>query len=965
VTFLFTDIEGSTRLWEHNPVEMKGALVRHDEILRTTIEAHAGGVFKYVGDAVFAAFGDPDDAVAAALEAQRHLVAEPWPEATPIRVRIGVHTGEAERLDNDYVGPTLNRTARLVDVAHGGQTLLSLETQQRLERTLPDGAQLEDMAAHRLRDLTQPERIFQLRHPDLPATFPPLRSLDVLPNNLPMRRSGFIGRDRELLEISNLLHTSGLLTLTGPAGCGKSRLALQVAADRLAKFRDGVWLAALAAVDEGDLVPARVAGALGLGSEPGRPFIDTLVDYVRPRQLLLVLDDCEHLVDASAALAQRLLEASPGLRILATSREALDTEAEDVWEVEPLAVPDADRTQRLEGDELVRYVRQFDAVQLFQLRANSATAGFEVRADNARDVAEVCRQLDGIPLAIELAAARLRVMKVGQIVARLGDRFDLLTDGRRDVLPRQQTLRALIDWSYDLLGDRERVLLARLSVFRGGWSLEAAEEICTGGPVPRARLLDLLTRLVAKSLVRVRDLPEDARYEFLHTIQEYAWARFADSPDDQPVHRRFADWMLRFVTGAAAAFHGPEEGAWLDRLDVERDNLRAALNWSTRQATETHDPDAARVAFGLAGGLIHYWSRRGLHGEGRARTDRVLSIPSDLAPPALRAPALVGAGLLANEQGDAAAARQLATTGLAILRELDDRSAMARALDVLSHAAQLQADYQAARQYTEASLVLHEASGDRPGIAAALHLLGSLDWEQGDLATAEVRLSRSLDLRREIGDGHGIAMGLNGLAALAYARGEVESARALFEESLALARDLGDVRNQGFVLNNLGHLAFERGAFGEARPLLEASRALKREVGDRRGEANTVKSLGDLALGEGDRVAAAVLYREALVLRRDIGDALGIAESLEGFAALALVEGDTVRAARCHGAAAGLRWDVGAPLKGYEQAAHAAAVLEARTRMGDADYAVHWADGRALSRDAATAMALGDGEAPA
>ncbi len=490
VTFLFTDIEGSTQLWEQHPTAMQAALAQHDAILRQAIEANGGYVFKTVGDAFCAAFPTAPEALNAALETQRALnktsevleTSEVW----PLRVRVGLHTGAAEERDHDYFGPTLNRVARMFSAGHGGQTILSLATYELVRDHLPSGAALRDLGEHRLKDLTRPEHIFQLLAPDLPADFPPLKTLDAWPNNLPVQLTSFVGREKEMAEIKQQLAPlvpSGrggggegrvrLLTLTGPGGTGKTRLSLQTAADLLDAFANGVWLVELAPLADPALVPQTVATALGVREQQGRPVQATLTDYLREKKLLLILDNCEHLVEACASLADALLHACPGLKILASSREALGIAGEAPYRVPSLAIPDPRHLPPLET------LTQYEAVRLFIERATTALPAFTVTNDNAPALAQICHRLDGIPLALELAAARVKLLRVEQIAARLDDRFRLLTGGSRTALPRQQTLRALIDWSYDLLSEPERALLQRLAVFAGGWTLEAAEAVCS------------------------------------------------------------------------------------------------------------------------------------------------------------------------------------------------------------------------------------------------------------------------------------------------------------------------------------------------------------------------------------------------------------------------------------------------------------------------------------------------------
>lgn len=620
VTFLFTDLEGSTTLLEAHPAAYRDAVRRHHNLLRGAVEAHGGVVFETVGDAVYAAFARPTDAVAAALAGQLALQTEAWPDSVAIRARMGLHTGEVERQGRHYFGAPLYRCARLTAAAHGGQVVLSEAAAALVREALPDETSLRDLGDHRLKDLSRPERIFELLHPRLAGDRRPLRTLDALPHNLPLQLTSFVGRERELADIAALVATQRLVTLTGPGGTGKTRLALQAAADTLEAYPDGVWLAELGALAEPTLVPAAVAAAVGVREEPGRPLLGTLTAALRPKCLLLMLDNCEHLLEGCARLADALLRACPRLTILATSREALGIAGETGWRVPSLALPDAAQPPP------VAALTQYEAVRLFVDRALADDPAFRVTSHNASAVAEVCHRLDGIPLALELAAARLRVLPVEQLLARLEDRFRLLTGGSRTALPRQQTLRATVDWSYALLSDPEKTCFNRLAVFAGGFTLEAAEAVCAdAAAVEPAAVLDLLTHLIDKSLVSAGRLPDGTgRCRLLETLRHYARQTLAASGEAAAVHERHARHFLAYVEQAEPALRGPAQLDWLDwldwleRLEREHDNLRAALDWFAE-----HGPaeDGLRLAAAL-GSRASFWVTRGYLAEGRQRLAR-------------------------------------------------------------------------------------------------------------------------------------------------------------------------------------------------------------------------------------------------------------------------------------------------------------------------------------------------------
>ena len=582
VTFLFTDLESSTRLWEQFPEAMKDALARHDEILRDAIAAHEGHIVKMTGDGVHAAFGTAQDAIVAALGAQRALVIEPWTGIDAFRVRMGLHTGAAEFREGDYYGTAVNKAARLMSAAHGGQILVSLATEELLRDAMPDGCDVVDLGEHRLRDLSRAERVFQLSGSGLARDFPPLRSLDVYAGNLPVQLSSFVGRHEELIGVAKQLGVSRMVTLTGVGGVGKTRLATQVAAEAAPQFDDGVWLCELAPARDADTLAEVVATALGVNRRQGMSVQESIVDLLRSRSLLLVLDNCEHLVEPASDLAHDVLRHCPGVRVLATSREGLGIDGEQVWPLRSLA--------------------ELDSVALFTERATAARSGFVLDSGNAAAVSDVCRRLDGIPLAIELAAARVVAMSPADIGTRLDERFRLLAGGRRSAVERHQTLRATVDWSYSLLDDTERTVFARLSVFSGSFDAPAAEAVCTGDGIEAWDVLDALTSLVAKSMVTSEDGPDGGvRYRLLETMREYAVEQLQEHADVDVWRRRHAEHYAAFAEVAGPGLIGPDELMWRPRLHAENDNLRSAVIWSL----DSQDPDDGELAVRIVAALAH------------------------------------------------------------------------------------------------------------------------------------------------------------------------------------------------------------------------------------------------------------------------------------------------------------------------------------------------------------------------
>jgi predicted ATPase/class 3 adenylate cyclase len=757
VTFLLTDVEGSTALWEEAPMAMRSALARHDVLFETAVEEH-GGVHirpRGEGDSRFAVFASAPDAVASALEIQRAFAAEPWPTPRPIKVRIGLHTGEGELRDGDYYGSAVNRCARLRGVGHGGQVLLSEATAALARELLPSGTSLLDLGQHRLKDLTQPEHVSQVAVTGLPSDFPPLASLDARPHNLPISPTALLGREREVTEIRALLDQAArLVTLTGPGGTGKTRLSLQVAADLLDHFEDGAYFVELAPLSDPALVPSTIGQALGVRDAGGRPVLETLKAYLKSKSLLLVLDNFEQIVMAAPVVAD-LLAASPGLRVLATSREPLRLRAEQEYAVPPLALPDARDPLTPEA------LRGYAAVALFVERAVAIRADFALTNENASAIAEICARLDGLPLAIELAAARVRLLTPRAMVARLERRLPLLTGGARDVPARQQTLRDTIAWSYDLLDDLERRLFRRLAVFVGGWSLEAADRVCGQDNHFGVEILDGLDSLVSKSLVRqADDSGREPRFSMLETIREYARERL-DASEEAPIvqhgHFRF---LLDLARSGDAKLRGAEQGEWLARLEQEHDNFRAALDWSRTTAT------AGQAALELAATLAWFWFLRGHFGEGRRWLESALSENQE-APAPLRAKTLNGAGNLAWAQGDFERAELLHKEALGLFRESADIGGVAFTLGRLGQIPQSRGDYHRAAELFEESLSLFREVGDVWGIPSALYWLGSVTYAQGHTARAKALYEEGLSLYRTIGDRRGMAYQLRGLGRVA------------------------------------------------------------------------------------------------------------------------------------------------------------------------------------------------------
>jgi predicted ATPase/class 3 adenylate cyclase len=939
VTFLFTDIEGSTRLWEQQPEAMRIALARHDAILRHAIGSHRGHIFKTVGDAFCAVFATAPDALAAALAGQQALCSEPWKETGPVRVRMALHCGASDERGGDYFGPPLNRVARLLAAGHGGQILLSQATADLVREALPGQSSLGDMGAHRLKDLQQPEHLFQLLHPALPTDFPPPRSLEAFAHNLPAQLTSFVGRKKEIADVKRLLGTTRLLTLTGSGGCGKTRLALQVAAEVLEEYPHGVWLVELAALSDPGLVPQTVATALGVREEPGRPLIQTLIDYLRPKSLLLVLDNCEHLLAACARLAESLLRACTALRILASSREGVNIGGEIIYRVPSLSLPDLQRLPA-EGPDLVAALAQSEAVCLFRERAVFSKPGFTVTIQNAPVIAQMCHRLDGIPLAIELAAARVKVLPVEQIAQRLNDRFRLLTGGSRTALPRQQTLRALIDWSYDLLTEPERALLRRLSVFVGGWALEAAEAVCSGEGIEEWEVLDLLTALAGKSLVVCEEPEGEGRYRLLETVRQYSRDRLLETSEVPVLRDRHRDWYLSLAERAEVEWQRVGDRAWIDRLDREHDNLRAALEWSVACGE-------AEEGLRIGGALYEFWWQRGYYSEGRERIAALLGLSGGKRTTA-RVKALYTARQLAGRLGDQAGVRACYEEGVALARELGDPRSLAWLLG----------EFGPTREEVEESLAIFRELDDKWGIIRQLLILGGIARRQSDWEAARKYCEEGLATSRELGHKTGIAWALQGLGHTAVSQAEWGVARPLLQESLVIVREVG---HESMIQGNLivhGDVARAQGDWEGARACYEESLSIARQFGSRPRIATALRNLGMVACGEGNWESARGLLEESLTLRRELADRAGIALCLEGLAVVAGGQGQQERGARLMGAAEVLCEASNLPVYPPDRPARDRAVASARGALGEAAFAAAWAEGRAMPLEEAVAAAL-------
>jgi predicted ATPase/class 3 adenylate cyclase/DNA-binding CsgD family transcriptional regulator len=1003
VTLLLADVEGSTRLWETQADVMTAAIARFNQVVCDVVAAHDGvrPVEQGEGDSFVAAFARASDAVAAALELQRAPLA-------PIRLRIGVHTGEVQlRDEGNYAGPTINRTARLRDLGHGGQTLLSGVTEALVVDRLPADAWLTDLGTHPLRDLPRPERVVQLCHPDLINEFPPLRvSGTVVSTRLPVQLTSFVGRDAQLTQLRELLAQNRLVTLTGAGGVGKTRLAIQIAAELSDGFTDGVWYVDLAPITDPELVPVTVARALGLPDQPGRATMDSLVRFVRDRQMLVVLDNCEHLLDASAELIVALLSGAARLTFLATSREAIGVAGEVSWRVPSLSLAD-------------------EAIELFADRARHARPDFTLTDDNTTTVGEICARLDGVPLAIELAAARVRALSLAEILDSLHDRFRLLTGGARTAVRRQQTLRASVDWSHALLTEPERVLFRRLAVFSGGFDLDAAQAVAGGGEVERFQVLDQLTLLVDKSLVVADDSGARTRYRLLETVRQYALEKLGESGEADAVRARHRD----HYTSLAALLDAPAGSDYEQRIEqanIEIDNLRAAFGWSRENCD-------IELALTLASSLQPLWVTRGRIREGltwfdtaladldaqqlgvaaavraRALADRAVlavlmgaadsldqaeqavAIARDVDDPALLARTLTACGYIADLGYNAEVARACFAEAIGLARAVDDRWRLSQILAQQAVGAYVAGDLLDTRAAGEEGRDLADAIGDRSNSRVCRFYLGGAQMISGDLAGAATQFGEVAAEAEAAHDEMLRVMSLGGQSlALAY-RGEAAAARAAAEAILDGGAELGG-RFAVFAHVIVGFAALAAGDGAAAHEAREAARQDMIVVSGSVAAAQRIWN-AEAALADRDLAAArrwtdetvststgvwlmwalsmrarvAIAQGEPEQAERDAHDALAlgagikayllIPDILECLAVLAHEDGSHREAARLFGAAEAIRLRIGAVRFKIWDAGHEASAAAVRDALGEQDFDAAWAEGAALSTEEAIAYA--------
>src|SRR5918997_2932291 len=852
VTFLFTDIEGSTRLLERLGERYTSTFDDHAEIIRRSVADAEGVEVSTDGDSFFIVFTNPSNAVRAAVEIQRRLAMHRWVDGDAVKVRIGLHTGEGRRGGENYVGMAVNLAARISAAAHGGQIIGSEATRALVDHSLPEGTKLRNLGLHRLKDIVDPQHLHDIAVDSLFADFPPPRTIDARPHNLPAELTSFVGRGREVAEVRQLLSGTRLVTLTGAGGTGKTRLALRIGRELLAEFADGVFFVDLSAMTDPALVPSAVAQAVGMQVVSGRPVLESVKEHLRRKELLLIFDNFEQVAEGAVAI-EELLAGAPDLKVLVTSRFILSLRGEHEYAVDPLDPPDPERLPDLPA------LRRIDAVRLFTDRALEVQPSFEITERNAPAVAAITARLDGLPLAIELAATRTKVLSPEQILPRLEDRFSILSSGGRKLPERQRTLRNAIAWSHDFLEPPEKALFARLSVFTGGWTLESAEAVC----VPReldGDLLDGITSLVDKSLVRRTVANEVVRFFMLESIREFGQEQLRSREDLAQTCRRHADFFLELALRAEPHLVGDEQGKWLDLCDREHPNIRASLRWAI-------DAGHAERAQMMSGALWRFWHQRGHLDEARRWFDEILAMSSGRAPTASRAKALLGAGGVAWWQKDRESAGAHYEEAVAIERELGRPGRLAEALYNLAFFVAGQ-DIDAASELLAESLDLFREADDEAGVAQVLAMLVIREAEAGEWGDVIAKLKETTAIWRRLGDRLHLAFDLVWLA-FAYGRsGRHGEAASTALEALELFHRSENPTGIGIVFIDMAFLATWAGRHEEAIKLAGAFESVRRDTGGPPG--------GFAGLLEGDPRADAAKHLSEEIAERAWQEGIGM-----------------------------------------------------------------------------------------
>ncbi len=866
VTFLFTDIEGSTKLAQKNNEAYLEALGKHHEILYEIIDSNNGFVFKIVGDSFCSAFHTTEDAVNAAIKTQHRLNSTDWKD-TEIKVRMGIHTGEAEFVNQDYVGyVTLSRSQRIMSVAYGGQILVTQEIYDVFKNNKEAKISFKDFGKRKLKDIILPEHIYQIVAEDLITDFPPLKSLDARQNNLPSSVTKFIGRRKEIDEIKKLFSGIRLISLTGAGGTGKTRLAIQLVSELIDEFENGVWIIELSPVTDPELVAKEISTVLKLKEDPGCDIFETVKEFLKDKKILLLFDNSEHLLTKCAQIAESLLTSCPDLKIISTSREPFNVHGETIYRIPPLSMPDKIKNESFES------LSEYESVKLFLERANSVNPNFTLTQENIYTVAELCKKLDGIPLAIELASKRVNVLPVEKIYERLDDRFKLLTGGSTTALPRQKTLRALIDWSYDLLNPNEQLLLQRLAIFMGGWSLEAAEEICSDETIDRYEVLDLMNSLHDKSLITFNEVNGKGRYGILESIKYYALEKLAGNTED---FRKNFDYFLNLSSFAKAK--KVRQLDWLNLVDPELDNIRRNIQWATDNCPE----DEVRLVINM----FDFWLNKGYFQEGFESSIKVLdSIPGD--DKKLKADLCVRIARYCYDLGKFTELENFSNEALNLYREINNKEGIVKAINILCLKYYTELNYKKAAELSEEALALSIEINSNEDRAHSLYNMSFIVSNLGDVEKAISLKEEALKICRDMKNDHLAAIVLLSLS-VKYSRdkGDIKKAALLSEESLNLSRKIDD---QNLISVNLAHLAdlklyYENKNFDEAEYILLEAFKISKDSGYSMNLFPIRVHLGGLYT-ETERFDQAIeIYKEYLNEKEKPGAEYFMADVIAGF----------------------------------------------------------------------------------
>ena len=868
VTFLFTDIESSTKLSQEFPDSYSDELKRHNSILQEAVDTNNGFVFKVAGDAFCCGFHNAQDAVKAAVNAQIKINSEEWKKAE-IKVRMGIHSGTAEWNGSDYVGYIcLARTARIMSASNGGQIIISEDAYNLYSRKESDEISFRDLGERRLKDLNQPMKLYQIISAGIPEDFAPLKTIDARPNNFPVQLTSFIGREKQISEIKKILENSRLVTLLGSGGSGKTSLALQIGADMIDEFTNGVFITEFANITDKSLLLQIVMNTHNIKEVKGQTQEKAITDFLKDREILLILDNCEHLIHECAKLAESLLTNCPKLKIIATSREVLNCLGENRYRVPSLTLPDPDHDYSL--DELT----QFEAVRLFIERAHSLNQNFKVTDENAPALIRICYQLDGIPLAIELAAARIKVLSAEKICEKLGDRFKLLTGGKRTALPRQQTLKAMVDWSYDLLSEKEKIMLQRSTVFSGGWTPESAEKICSDDIIDYSEIPDLLVNLTDKSLIKLLDNDNKVRFFMLETIKKYGDELLTSSGSKEALKEKHFNYFYNLARNSLERFIGPEQKTWINKFDSENENLRDSLNWALKNIPE--------LSVEMTVDMAKFWELRSQFTEALEFLKKC-SEYTESSDKIWKAKTLYWTGFFLTNQGNYSEAKIYMKKSLDIFKELKDKEGEALALMHFATIGLFESDYENLFSNSEKSLAISMEIHNKNFIAQNLQNTALGLMQLGKHNEAREKLDESLLLYRELNDTVQLAKIIGNIGALYYLEGNFEKSLVSLEESLQLRYEIGDRHGISIALSNLGSVAYMQKDFDKSEIYLKKSLVIIRELGDKRVCVTAINTLGNIALDKGNLTAAFDLFRESIIIAMDLGDNYSIAKGFEGY----------------------------------------------------------------------------------